>query len=68
VKAVGVLIIGLGLILIVIGVTGTQSNVLADMKGLNPKLRAATGTKNLPTTKTTGTTAKGGGTPGGTIV
>ncbi len=62
-KAVGVLIIGLGLILIVIGVQGTQSQVLADMKQLNPKLRAATSTANV---NTPGTTVKRSGTtPGG---
>lgn len=49
-KAVGVLIIGLGLLMIVIGVQGTQSQVLADLKGINPKLRNLTGTSNAGTT------------------
>jgi hypothetical protein len=40
-KAIGVLVIGLGLILIAIGTTGTQSQVLADLKSVNPKLRQA---------------------------
>jgi uncharacterized protein YoxC len=45
-KAIGVLIIGLGLILIVIGIQGTQSKILDDIKNLNPALRSATGTTN----------------------
>lgn len=57
-KALGVLIIGLGLILIVIGVMGTQSTVLADLKSINPKLRQAT---NTPTTGAANTSS--GGTP-----
>lgn len=62
-KAIGVLIIGLGLILIVIGVQGTQSQVLADMKQLNPKLRTATDTSNANTPGST--VQRAGTTPGG---
>jgi hypothetical protein len=63
-KALGVLIIGLGLIMIVIGVMGTQSQVLADIKNINPKLRQATGTPTTtaPSSNTgTGTNPASGG-------
>lgn len=33
--------------MIIIGIQGTQHQVLADMKSLNPKLRTATGTSNV---------------------
>lgn len=65
-KAVGVLIIGLGLIMIVVGIQGTQHKILTDMKGLNPKLRAATGTTNATTTESTAKRA--GSNPGGTTL
>lgn len=42
-KAIGVLVIGLGLIMIVIGITGTQRQVLADLKAVNPNLRSQLG-------------------------
>jgi hypothetical protein len=57
-KAIGVLVIGLGLIMIVIGVMGTQGQVLADLKSVNPKLRQATNTQ--PNTGTTANTSSGG--------
>lgn len=44
-KIVGVFAIGLGLILIVIGITGTQSQVLADIKSISPTIRNATNTQ-----------------------
>jgi hypothetical protein len=43
-KAIGVLIIGLGLILVVIGIQGTQGSVLTALKSVNPKLRTVTQT------------------------
>jgi hypothetical protein len=43
-KPIGFLIIGVGLIMIVIGIMGTQSQILADIKAVNPKLRKSTGT------------------------
>jgi hypothetical protein len=49
-KAIGILVIGLGLIMIAIGVMGTQSQVLADLKAVNPKLKSATGTSGATTT------------------
>lgn len=61
IKAVGVLIIGLGVIMVVIGIQGTQSQLLANLKTLNPKLRTLTGTSNASTTGTTGTQGITGG-------
>lgn len=63
-KAVGVLVIGLGLIMIVIGIQGTQHQVLADMKSLNPKLRTATKTSNK-SANAEGTIKRAGPGPGG---
>lgn len=63
-KALGVLVIGLGLVMIVIGVMGTQSQILSDMKSLNPKLRQLTGTKNA-TGETAAKTQAGSNTGGG---
>lgn len=62
-KAIGILVIGLGLIMIAIGVMGTQSQVLADLKAVNPTLKAATGTSAA--TATSSTTAGAGTTAGG---
>lgn len=39
-KAIGILVIGLGLVLIVIGIQGSQGKVLASLKSINPKLRS----------------------------
>jgi hypothetical protein len=58
-KAIGVLVIGLGFVMIVIGIMGTQSKVLADLKAVNPKLRQATGTGAK--TKATANNSGGGG-------
>jgi hypothetical protein len=61
-KAIGILVIGLGLILIAIGITGTQSQILADLKAISPKLRSATGTSSAAATTggTSATTSSGG--------
>lgn len=70
-KALGVLVIGLGLVLIVIGVMGTQTQILNDMKSLNPKLRQLTGTKNATSGTAANTQASnntGGGQDTGTAV
>jgi hypothetical protein len=66
-KAIGTLVIGLGLIMIVIGVTGTQSEVLADLKAVNPKLRSATGTSGSATQTSTGGTTNPGNTATGAV-
>lgn len=42
-KALGIMIIGLGIVLIVIGVMGTQDTVLADLKAVSPALRNKVG-------------------------
>lgn len=52
-KALGVLIIGLGLIMIVIGVKGSQHEVLSQIKTISPALRKATNTSGGPTQATT---------------
>lgn len=57
-KAIGVLVIGLGLIMIVIGVTGTQHSVLTSLKSINPKLRSGTNTGSG-----TNSTGSGGNNP-----
>jgi len=59
-KALGVLIIGLGLLMITIGVQGSQHTVLNTIKGIPPVLRKDTGTTAGPTSATTlpKTTAK----------
>lgn len=51
-KAIGILVIGLGLVLVVIGIMGTQHQVLANIKSVNPKLRS--GTNTGPGAKSTG--------------
>ena len=44
------------MIMIAIGIMGTQSQVLADIKAINPKLRSATGTTAPATASATSTT------------
>lgn len=63
-KAIGILVIGLGLIMIAIGVMGTQDQVLADLKAVNPKLKSATGTSAA--NAGAATTAGGTGSTGST--
>lgn len=64
-KAIGVLIIALGLIMIVIGVQGTQGQVLQTLRGINPVLRKQTGTGTGTTNSQPPSTAaqSGGGNP-----
>jgi uncharacterized protein YoxC len=63
-KAVGVLIIALGLIMIVVGIQGSQSTILQTLKSVNPTLRKQTGTTGGTTANTTpaGNATSGGNT------
>jgi hypothetical protein len=60
-KAVGVLVIGLGILLIVMGIQGSQDKVLNAIKAVNPKIRTLTGTGTGTAENSGGTLDKGTG-------
>lgn len=60
-KAIGVLVIALGLIVIVIGIQGTQGTILQTLKGINPVLRQKTGTGSETVQRQAASNQSGGG-------